>query len=137
MLVTAGLGLLGFGIATTHPCRGGCNLPDVDLGKVAVGAATALAPAVTIVSVPIAGPITGQPVEARSDTGKNSQKGDGGRKRAALAPVIAGLEKELADLVKSQGPKKIKDAIKKKIKNLREEGDNAAKGENHSQGNKI
>jgi RHS repeat-associated protein len=79
------------------------------------------------------GPIlNNDPVEARSDTGKNSQKGDGGRRRATLAPVINELENQLERLNRTQGSKKDKDAIKAKIKNLKKEGDDAARGVNHS-----
>jgi hypothetical protein len=78
--------------------------------------------------------LSGNKSEARRHGGgKNAQHGDAGRRKAQNAPIIAGLERELADLMKNQGPKKDKEKLRDKIKNLRREGEDAEKGEQHSQ----
>lgn len=64
--------------------------------------------------------------------GKNDQHGsDSGS--PALQKQIDESEAELAELKRTQGPKKEKDALQKKINNLRREMHNAEKGEAHRQ----
>jgi hypothetical protein len=64
--------------------------------------------------------------------GKNDQHGSDSRS-AALQAEIDRCKEELAELKRTQGPKKEKDTLERKITNLKQEMDKAKKGENHSQ----
>lgn len=64
--------------------------------------------------------------------GKNDAHGSDSRS-AALQAEIDQCEKDLAELKRTQGPKKEKDALSRKIINLKKEMDKAEKGESHNQ----
>ena len=65
--------------------------------------------------------------------GKNDQHGDGGRRGETLEQQIQDAKDQLADLNRTQGPKRDKVKLGNKIRNLEQEARDAASGENHSQ----
>lgn len=65
--------------------------------------------------------------------GKNAQHGDGGRRAQTLEQQIQEAKDQLAELNRTQGPKRDKVKLGNKIRNLEQEARDAARGENHSQ----
>lgn len=71
-------------------------------------------------------------VKEAKDSGKNEKHGDGGKTLSKDQKRIGELQGEL-----EKAPnKKEKDIITRKIRNIRENGENKRKGEEHSRGNK-
>ena len=65
------------------------------------------------------------------DSGKNEPHGDSGREVGKIQERLKELQDQLAELERTQGPKKVKDKIKKTIENITKDALDKAKGETH------
>jgi len=70
----------------------------------------------------------------REGASRGDPHGDGGRRLRAIEAEIEKLKAKLAELEQTQGPKKLKEKIKQKIKSLRQDAERALKGETHGRG---
>jgi hypothetical protein len=76
------------------------------------------------------------PMQNRADSSANERHGDGGRTSAKNQERIKDYQDQLTELEKNQGSRAAKKDLQQKIKNLRREGERAARGEEHSRGAK-
>lgn len=63
--------------------------------------------------------------------GRGDAHGDGGRELSRIEERISEAQQRLAELERTQGPKKEKDRLRRLIRNLREAAERARKGETH------